>query len=408
MKHLDRNSVNVLVQGHFGRMNLSAHWGQVGLLTGLWVATLGDLSAIAQTSNFSGAVENIPTHQLTARPALDFVPNSAAPKSKSQQLNDLLKQARELADRGDYPGAIALYERAAQLEPKNPRIFSGIGYLQAIQENYPAAVTAYQQAIALSPRNPDFHYALGYSLARLGDYPNALAAYQAAVALKRNHVKAHLGIASVQLLQQNYDQALATYRQVLTIDARNQTAYEAIGSILLKQERFTEALNSLQKAADFFPRSSTIQINLGIAWLTQGNLQNGLAAFERAASLEPQNATIHLQIAKILHTQGSLTDALKSYERAVSLGASSEGWMAIASIREQQNDDLMAIIAYRQVLQIDRTNAIAYLKMGEALQRRERLIEAKSAFQEALSLYQTQGDREGVQKAQAAIDALGR
>ncbi|NJO19886.1 MAG: tetratricopeptide repeat protein [Spirulinaceae cyanobacterium RM2_2_10] len=68
--------------------------------------------------------------------------------SRSQQLNTLLEQGRELADAGDYGRALTVYQQAAQLASDNARIFSGIGYLQARQRNFTAAVAAYQRAIA--------------------------------------------------------------------------------------------------------------------------------------------------------------------------------------------------------------------------------------------------------------------
>ena len=68
------------------------------------------------------------TMPLPALPAEISV--QAKPKSDSN-LDALLRQGRELVDLGDYSKAIAIYQQAARLDAENPRIFSGIGYLEA-------------------------------------------------------------------------------------------------------------------------------------------------------------------------------------------------------------------------------------------------------------------------------------
>jgi len=59
-------------------------------------------------------------------------------------LNELLRKGRELVDSGQIAQAIALYQQAARLDGKNPRIYSGIGYLEARQGNFQAAAESYQ------------------------------------------------------------------------------------------------------------------------------------------------------------------------------------------------------------------------------------------------------------------------
>ena len=120
---------------------------------------------------------------------------------QKQQVNKLLEQGRKLVDIGDVSGAIALYGEAVSLEPKNPRIFSGIGYLQAYQGNYSAAAVAYRQAIALEPNNADFHYALAYSLGKLGENASAAQAYRRTIELEPNNLNAFLGLGVVLFRQ---------------------------------------------------------------------------------------------------------------------------------------------------------------------------------------------------------------
>ncbi|MEP0886575.1 tetratricopeptide repeat protein, partial [Trichocoleus sp. ST-U3] len=126
-------------------------------------------------------------------------------RQTNEQLNELLRRGREFVDAGNYEQAIATYQQAASLDRQNPRIFSGIGYLQARQGNFREAAKAYQQAIALDPNNAEFQYALGYSLANAEDNAGAATAYRRAIGLNSNNVNSYLGLGFVLLRQKDYD-----------------------------------------------------------------------------------------------------------------------------------------------------------------------------------------------------------
>jgi Flp pilus assembly protein TadD len=121
---------------------------------------------------------------------------SLMPHKSSPEVRQLLSEGRKLVDTGDYSGAIAVYQQAASLEPKNATIYSGIGYLYAQQGNFPSALAAYRRAVSLNPNNGDYQYALGYIDVNLGDTKAAKEAYRRAIQLNRSNVNAYLGLAT--------------------------------------------------------------------------------------------------------------------------------------------------------------------------------------------------------------------
>jgi Flp pilus assembly protein TadD len=183
-------------------------------------------------------------------------PITGAPASRpyqtSQQLNQLLDEGRNLVDAGDFSDAIVLYQQAATLAPKNSEIFSGIGYLQALQGNFPAATAAYRQAVALAPKNANFLYALGYSLGKSGDNAGAAAAYRRALQLNHKDINAYLGLGVVLFRQGKYNDALKVYQQVVAIAPNNPRAYELRGAILRQQGQSREAIAALSRARDLY------------------------------------------------------------------------------------------------------------------------------------------------------------
>ncbi|NJN76112.1 MAG: tetratricopeptide repeat protein [Synechococcaceae cyanobacterium RL_1_2] len=113
------------------------------------------------------------------------------------QLDNLLREAKKYVDAKDFNNAVSTYNQAVSLAPNNSRIYSGIGYLQTLQNNWNAAVNAYRQATTLEPDNAEFAYALGYSLANNGDLAGATEAYSNAIALDPNQVEYYMGLGTV-------------------------------------------------------------------------------------------------------------------------------------------------------------------------------------------------------------------
>ncbi|MBW4674772.1 MAG: tetratricopeptide repeat protein [Desmonostoc geniculatum HA4340-LM1] len=179
-------------------------------------------------------------------------------QTKNPELKQLLEEGRRLVDAGDYGGAIAVYQQAGRLDPKNAKIHSGIGYLYAQQGNYQAALTAYRKAIAINPNNSDFYYAVGYIKANLGDTAGAKEGYRRAIQLNRNNVNAYLGLAVTQSRLGDYTAASWAYEQALSLDKNNAQTYELMGSMYKQRRQAKQANTALQKARDLYKRRNDL------------------------------------------------------------------------------------------------------------------------------------------------------
>lgn len=179
---------------------------------------------------------------------------TAPPQKSSAEVKQLLEEGRRLVNTGDYAGAIAVYQQAAVLEPKNPTIYAGIGYLHAQQGNFQAALGDYRHAIALNPNNGDYQYALGYVSGTLGDNKRAKEAYRHAIQLNRNNVNAYLGLATVLLRLGENSNVMWACEQAMKLDGKNPQAYEIKGTLLMKQRKSKDAIAVFKKARDLYQR----------------------------------------------------------------------------------------------------------------------------------------------------------
>jgi Flp pilus assembly protein TadD len=173
-------------------------------------------------------------------------------RQSTQEVKELLEQGRRLVETGDYGGAIAVYQQAANLEPKNASIYSGIGYLYALQGNFSAALTAYRRAVALNPNNSDYQYALGYISGNLGNNNGAKEAYRKAIQLNRGNINAYIGLGTILVRLGEYTSAQWAYEEAVQLAPRNPQVYELRGTMLKRQGKSKEAIAVLKKARDLY------------------------------------------------------------------------------------------------------------------------------------------------------------
>ncbi|MEA5502207.1 tetratricopeptide repeat protein [Halotia wernerae UHCC 0503] len=177
-------------------------------------------------------------------------------QAKNPELKQILEEGRRLVDAGDYNGAIAIYQQAATIDPKNAKIYSGIGYLYAQQGNFKGALASYRRAIAIDPNNSDFYYAVGYIKGNLGDTPGAKEAYRRAIQLNRNHVNAYLGLGVTQARLGDYEAANWAYEQAINLDKNNAQTYEFMASMYKQRRQTKQASSVLQKARVLYQRQN--------------------------------------------------------------------------------------------------------------------------------------------------------
>ncbi|MFN6565959.1 hypothetical protein A6770_23825 [Nostoc minutum NIES-26] len=179
-------------------------------------------------------------------------------QARNPELKEILEEGRRLVNTGDYNGAIAVYQQAATLDPKNAKIHSGIGYLYAQQGNFQSALASYRRAIGIDPNNSDFYYAVGYIKGNLGDTAGAKDAYRRAIQLNRNNVNAYLGLGVTQARLGDYEAAMWAYEQAISLNKNNAQTYEFMGSMYKQRRQAKQASTVLQKARTLYQKQNDL------------------------------------------------------------------------------------------------------------------------------------------------------
>jgi tetratricopeptide (TPR) repeat protein len=325
--------------------------------------------------------------------------------AQQDRVDDLLISAQDKIDARDYPAAISFYEQAAQIDQSNPRLYSGIGYLQSQTGNYAAAVTAYQRAIALDPDNISFRYGLAYSLYELERYDDAIAAYQDIIDSDRRQADAYLGIGSIQLQMDNPEAALATYEQLVQVAPNNAQVYLALGSLYYQQKKYDEALSNYQRAVQIDRNLSDAYVGMGDIEMDRGNNDQALDHLRRAIAIEPRNADAQFRIGKILREQGKDDEAYDYLLRAVRINPDFTAAHAlIGDLQLERQNYFQAVLSYRQLVLALPSDPGAHYNLGLALYGQGLEDQAMYYVEIAKTLYREQENQEGIDRAQALLD----
>lgn len=182
----------------------------------------------------------------TLRANILSLPPCAVPEAQKAE-----KEAQEVGQKGDMPGALASIKHALELDPKCTRDWVMVGSSQIAKHNPEDALESFRKAVDSDPTQVLPLRAMGYTL------------YQ----LKR------------------YDEAVATWKQVLKIAPDDTEAASNLGAVLSRSKRYPEAVAAYESAVKLTPDDALLELALGNAHLRAGDETKALTAYEKTLEL---------------------------------------------------------------------------------------------------------------------------
>jgi len=309
-----------------------------------------------------------------------------------------------LYDRGQPAAALAEFEEALRLNPKDPAAYynaanallrlgrrdEAIGHFRAalqLQPDYfdahtnlgeafmhagrfPEAVKQYEAAVLMEPDLPEAYYNLGNALSQAGREPAAIRELQWALRLRPDYAEAHNNLGNLLLRAGDRPAAEAQYAAAVRADPANIEAHANLGAALWRRQRLPEAAAQYEQVQRLQPDSAEAAQNLGTIYLHLDRLAEAGAQFERVLRLQPDNTTAHRDLGIVLGRTGRYAAAAAQLQ---------------AALRADPND------------------ALTHFNLGSALLALGHLPEARAEFEAALKI---QPDFAPAKRELARMDAL--
>jgi tetratricopeptide (TPR) repeat protein len=212
-------------------------------------------------------------------------------------------------------------------------------------------------------------------LTTMGRFDEAIAAYRKTIELDRGYKYAHYNLGHILLEQKKYDEAIVAFNIALEQESFK-AANTELGLALTAQSRLNEALNAFREAARWGTQSEDVNAeaycDLGRSLIDLGRLNEAIAAFRQAVKLNAEYAPAHIGISLVLASQNHTIAAIKVLNKTLE-------W-----------EDYDFLEAYGDDFYSD------YLKLGQALVKRDRPKEALLAFRKVLQPINTSARTEAM------------
>ena len=251
--------------------------------------------------------------------------------------------------------------------PQTAADFSARAAKRVTDNDLDGALADYDKALELDPKNLKTCYRRGLVRQTKGDLQGALADYNSVLSHDPKNADAFSNRGFIKQAQGDADGALADYIQALSLNPKISAAFYNVGLIKVQKGDLDGAIDAYNKALQLDPKMAIAYYNRGNAKNTEGNLDGAIADYTQALSLEPDIALAYCNRGFARQTKGDLDGALADYTQAVAINPK----MAVAFynrglIKVQKGDLAGAVDDSSRAIDLDPKNAQAYCNRGLA------------------------------------------
>ena len=177
-----------------------------------------------------------------------------------------------------------------------------------------------------------------------------------------------------------WDSSIDLWSRAVHVTKDNFFAEENLSSALMMIDRSEEALPHLQNAVRIRPTDSHGHLNLAADLALSSHPREAISEYETAISLgaDPKTLAGVYQTLGMLHGQlGDYSEARSSYQQSLRIDSQQEG--AKNALNEIDLSEAMRNVT-------ESPSGQSYLRLGQLLEQRGRLSEARGIYQQALKL----------------------
>jgi tetratricopeptide (TPR) repeat protein len=274
--------------------------------------------------------------------------------SWAQQPNpdQLLSNAIQAQQHGDYQSAIAEYHKYLELRPDNVEAKVNLGAALSHIGRFDEAIAMYKSVLPSLADKRMVLLDLGLAYYKKGDFANAREQFSALHQAAPNHVQAAILLADTDIRLGNAESAASVLEPLEQSNSRNPDfdyelglaliksghrregiprvekagelghsgdAYMLSGATLMDLNEFEPARHDLEKALELAPKLPGLYTLVGMARDKTGDQKNAEPAFRQALQENPDDFQANLYLGALLYKQRHLDEAKVYLDKAVKL-----------------------------------------------------------------------------------------
>jgi tetratricopeptide (TPR) repeat protein len=230
-------------------------------------------------------------------------------------------------------GAVAAGEADAAM-------YSALGAIYQKQGSFAKAIAMYQKALAIDPRNVPVLSSLASCQAKNGDVNDAVISYEQTIAMNSDAITEYKVLGDLYSKQNKSSQALAMYRKYLEKKPGDNSVARAVGDAAFGAKNYDEAMKYLAMVQGEKARDIDYYSVYGQSSYYSKDYKKGIELFERfreinakATQKHPSTTTVMKLLGDAYDKSGNQAKALEIYSIYTRLGGVKD---AEASFRKAQ------------------------------------------------------------------------
>jgi len=281
---------------------------------------------------------------------------------------------------------LILSAAASRAQQQDPNQLLGDAIQAQQRGDYQLAITEYRQLLELRPDNIEAKVNLGAALAHVGQFDEAIAMYQSVLpSLKdKNRVLLNLGLAYYK--KGDLANAREQFAALHQAQPNNVQAAILLADAQIKLGDAQSAVGALEPLEQANSRTPDFDYVLGLAMIKSGRRREGVARMEKAAELGHSGDAYMLAGATLMDLN-EFEQARRDLEKALQLAPRLPGLHTLVGMaRDKTGDQKEAEPAFRQAVQENPDDFDANLYLGALLYKQRHMDEAKVFLDRAVKL----------------------
>ena len=222
-----------------------------------------------------------------------------------------------LLNQGQHAQALPLLQKAAELMPNNPSVFTKLGGALSALGRSEDAQKVLAKASALLPAQAKLEQAT--QLFAEGKFRESERLAQDLLSQNPRDVNAALLLARIANHAKCYDDAEILLLKIVELAPKFSSAWFLLGAVLRELDRSEEAVVALRKAVDFDGENALAHYFLGASLAMAAKTDEAVGSYRTALRLDPNLTGAHVGLGHVLKTLGDQEGGIAAYRRAIQL-----------------------------------------------------------------------------------------
>lgn len=248
---------------------------------------------------------------------------------------------------GDQQLASAAFNRAMELDPKNPDLWVAIARFRADTGDQAGATNAVDKAVKLDPRNIRALQYRGELLRFQFGLGAAIPWFERALQIDPNDVPLLTEYAATLGDMGRMTDMLVVARKIISLDGHNPRAFFMQAVLAARAGQYGLARRLMQQTKGVIDNIPAVLLVEGIIEHSEGNYNAAIDKFNRLVAIQPENREAQNLLARSLYLAGSADDAVDVLKPQVSRSGADPYalWLAGRSLEAiGERDEAAAIL----------------------------------------------------------------